>query len=53
MKIEEVYGAFHESELSELLLERWGIKEVFEDTKPRWPIQEGRYWPVGNAGWEG
>ena len=37
------------SELPDLLRQRWGIEDVLKDTKPRWPIQEGRYWPVGNV----
>jgi hypothetical protein len=33
-------------QLPDVLKERWGIKHLLKDTEPRWPIKEGRYWPV-------
>jgi len=33
-------------QLPDMLRERWGIQELFRDTEPRWPIEEGRFWPV-------
>ena len=49
----EGHGGFPASEQAALLRERWGIEKVFRDKEPKWPIIEGRYWPVGNGppGW--
>ncbi|KAJ4364523.1 hypothetical protein N0V83_009118 [Neocucurbitaria cava] len=45
-------GGFSEREMLPLLRERWGIDSAF-DTKCKYPITEGRYWPKGNSrpGW--
>lgn len=34
------------TELEPLVKERWGVEDLLKETKPRWPITEGRYWPV-------
>jgi hypothetical protein len=49
----EAHGGFPADEEKALLRERWGIENVFKDKRPKWPIHEGRYWPVGNGppGW--
>jgi hypothetical protein len=45
---DELHGRFSADDGLELLRERWGISDPFRDTRPKWPIAEGRYWPVGN-----
>jgi hypothetical protein len=49
----EAHAGFPAADQETLLRERWGIEDVFLDRRPKWPIQEGRYWPVGNGqpGW--
>jgi hypothetical protein len=53
MYIREGYGGVPASEQSALLRERWGIENVFRDKTPKWPIKEGKYWPLGKGlpGW--
>ncbi|KAF1850528.1 uncharacterized protein K460DRAFT_412221 [Cucurbitaria berberidis CBS 394.84] len=41
-------GGFSEREMESLLRERWGIDSVL-DTKCKYPITEGKYWPKGNG----
>lgn len=49
----EVCGGFPELEWEDFLRERWGISDALKDARPKWPIKEGKYWPVGNGppGW--
>jgi hypothetical protein len=49
MSAEETHGRFQGSEALALLRERWGISDAFRENRPKWPIVEGRYWPVGNG----
>ncbi|OAL07017.1 hypothetical protein IQ06DRAFT_263626 [Phaeosphaeriaceae sp. SRC1lsM3a] len=46
-------GGFCEHDMDDFLQERWGISNALQDTRPKWPIKEGKYWPVGNGppGW--
>ncbi|KAF2818448.1 hypothetical protein CC86DRAFT_375805 [Ophiobolus disseminans] len=44
-------GYFNNPQLWDVMMaERWGIGNVYEDTKPRTPIKEGLYWPVYTLG---
>jgi hypothetical protein len=47
------HGGIPEDETAHLLRERWGIADALKDTRPKWPIKEGKYWPVGKGtpGW--
>jgi hypothetical protein len=46
---DELHGRFSAYDQLELLEKRWGISDPFRDTRPKGPIAESRYWPVGNG----
>lgn len=50
---QEAHGGILEDETAHLLRERWGITNALKDTRPKWPIKEGKYWPIrkGAPGW--